>query len=57
MEIEIHAPKPIVLVTSLVLAVLALICYFVADPSTVHLAFWVAILAYAVAALGTIVKT
>jgi hypothetical protein len=57
MDIEIHAPSPLVLVVSLVLAALALIGYFMATPDTVHLAFWVAILAYVVAALGSIVKT
>jgi hypothetical protein len=57
MEIELHAPSQLVLVVSLALAVLALICYFVVTPATVAIPFWIAILAYAVAALGATVKT
>jgi len=56
MEIELHAPSHIVLVVSLALAVLALICYFMATPATVGVAFWIALLAYVVAAGGTILK-
>jgi len=55
MDIEIHAPSTLVLVVSLALAVLALISYLVAD--NVHTAFWIAIMAYVVAALGATVKT
>jgi hypothetical protein len=57
MDIEIHAPSLLVLVVSLALAVLALICYFVVTPDNVHVPFWMAIMAYVVAALGTMVKT
>ncbi len=60
MDIEIHAPNKLVVVVSLVLAVLALICYFVAivpSKSNIAIAFWIAIMAYVVAALGTMVKT
>jgi hypothetical protein len=46
-----------VLLVSLLLAVLALVCYFVVTPATVAFPFWLAILAYAVAALGATVKT
>jgi hypothetical protein len=46
-----------VLVVSLVLAVLALVCYFVVTPDNVHVAFWISIMAYVVGALGTTVKT
>jgi hypothetical protein len=56
MNIEVHAPSTMVLVVSLALAVLAVIGYFV-SPTGVHISFWVAILAYVVAALGTMVKT
>jgi hypothetical protein len=57
MSVEIHAPSTLVLVVSLALAVLGLVCFFVAVPSNVHIAFWLAIMAYVVAALGTVVKT
>jgi hypothetical protein len=55
MGIEIHAPSTLVLVVSLALAVLALISYIVAGNAVT--AFWSAIMAYVVAALGTTVKT
>jgi hypothetical protein len=55
MEIEIRAPSTMVLVVSLGLAVFALIYFFMADD--VSPAFWMAIMAYVVAALGTTVKT
>jgi hypothetical protein len=54
MEIELHAPSQIVAVVSLALAVLALVCYFVAD---MNVAFWIALMAYVAGALGAIVKT
>ena len=57
MDIEIHPPSTLVLVISLALAVLALVCYFVVTPDNVHTTFWMAIMAYVVAALGTTVKT
>jgi hypothetical protein len=57
MEFELHAPSMLVVVVSLILAVLALICYFVITPATIGIAFWIAIMAYVVAALGTVVKT
>ena len=54
MEIELHAPSQIVAVVSLAVAVLALVCYFVAGT---NVAFWMAMLAYLAGAIGTIVKT
>ncbi|HYY39388.1 MAG TPA: hypothetical protein VE801_16710 [Xanthobacteraceae bacterium] len=57
MEIEIHAPSHLVLAVSLALAVLALICYLIATPTTLGFAFWIALLAYVVAAGGAILKT
>jgi len=57
MEFELHAPSQLVLLVSLLLAVLALVCYFVVTPATVAFPFWLAILAYVVAALGATVKT
>jgi hypothetical protein len=47
----------LVLVVSLALAVLALICYLIATPATLGFAFWMALLAYVVAAGGAILKT
>jgi len=55
MGIEIHAPSTLVLVVSLALAVLALISYLIAG--NIPIAFWTAIMAYVVGALGTTVKT
>jgi hypothetical protein len=57
MNVEIHAPSTLVLVVSLALAVLGMVCYFVATPNNLHVAFWLVIMAYVVAALGTLVKT
>jgi len=57
MQFDLHAPSQLMLLVSLALAVLALVCYFVVTPATVALPFWLAILAYAVAALGSTVKT
>ena len=57
MNVEIHAPSTLVLVVSLALAVLGMVCYFVATPNNLHVAFWLVIMAYVVAALGTVVKT
>jgi hypothetical protein len=55
MSVEVHAPSTLVLVVSLALAVLALVGYFGA-PGT-PLGFWMAILAYFVMGVGTVVKT
>jgi hypothetical protein len=54
MKVEVHAPSTLVLVVSLALAVLALLCFFVV-PGTPG--FWMAIMAYCVMAMGTMVKT
>ena len=56
MNIEVHAPSMLAVVVSLALAVLALICYFLA-PYYMHVAFWLAIMAYVVGALSALVKT
>jgi hypothetical protein len=55
MNVEVHAPSTPVLVVSLVLAVLALLSYFVAPDTPIG--FWIAILAYVVMGIGTMVKT
>jgi hypothetical protein len=49
---ELHAPTMWVFVLSLVQAVLAVVSVFVAIPYLSMYAFWVAVLAYAVLALG-----
>ena len=56
MKVEVHAPSQILLVVSLALVVLALICFFV-PPAGAIVGFWLAILAYCVMGIGTIVKT
>ena len=55
MNVEVHAPSTLLLVVSLALVVLALISFFVV-PGT-PAAFWMAIAAYCVMGIGTIVKT
>jgi len=55
MTIEVHAPSTPVLVASLVLAVIALLAYFLTEGTPVP--FWSAIMAYVVMALGSMVKT
>ena len=56
MKVEVHAPSTLLLVVSLALVVLALICFFV-PPAGAIVGFWLAILAYCVMGIGTIVKT
>jgi hypothetical protein len=53
MEIGIHEPNKLPVIVSLLLAILAIIAQFVASPA----AFWIAIFAYVVGALGILVKT
>jgi 4-amino-4-deoxy-L-arabinose transferase-like glycosyltransferase len=55
MNVEIHAPSQLLLVVSLALVVLALLCFFVVPDTTAS--FWMAIAAYCVMGIGTIVKT
>ena len=52
--IETHAPSQPVLVVGVVVALLALVLYFLSGGSG---AFWLMTLAYVVASLGTVVKT
>ena len=54
--IEVHAPSQPVLIVGVLVAILALILYFIPGPNT-HYAFWLMALAYVVASLGTVVKT
>jgi predicted membrane metal-binding protein len=55
MKVEVHAPSTPLLLVSLALFFLALLCFAVVQGSPV--AFWIAILAYCLMAIGTIVKT
>jgi hypothetical protein len=52
MKIGIHPPSRPPVVVSLLLAILALIGYFVNTPA----AFWIAMLAYIAGALGVLVE-
>jgi hypothetical protein len=54
MAIEAHAPSQPVLVVGVLVALLAIILYFLSGASG---AFWLMTLAYVVASLGTVVKT
>ena len=54
MKVEVHAPSQILLVVSLALVVLALICFFVLPTATAG--FWMAVMAYCVMGIGTIVN-
>lgn len=53
---RLNAPTQIVFVISLVLAVLAVAGLYVNIPFVSFYAFWVAILAYVVLALGCVMK-
>jgi len=57
MNINLHAPSMLVFVVSLVLAVLALLGYFVTIPYITLYGFLLAIIAYVVLALGNVVRT
>jgi len=57
MNINLHAPSMPIFVVSLVLAVLALLGYFVMIPYVTLYGFMLAIIAYVVLALGNVVKT
>jgi hypothetical protein len=56
LAVEAHAPSQPVLVVGAVVALLALIIYFVPGADT-NYAFWLMTLAYVVASLGTVVKS
>jgi hypothetical protein len=57
MNLNLHAPSTMIFVVSLVLAVLALLGYFVTIPYVTLYGFLLAMIAYAVLALGNLVKT
>ena len=54
---DLHAPAMWVFVLSLVLAALALVSTFLPIAFFSSYAFWIAILGYAVLAVGNVVKT
>ena len=56
MAVEVHAPSQPVLVVGVLVALLAIIYYFVPGANT-HYAFWLMTMAYVVSALGTLVRT
>ncbi len=56
MAVEVHAPSQPVLVVGVLVALLAIIYYFVPGANT-NIAFWLMTFAYVVSSLGTIVKT
>ena len=53
---RLNAPTQVVFIVSLILAVLALIGYFIAIPFLTAYAFWLAIVAYLVLAAGCVMK-
>lgn len=53
---KLNAPTMVVFLISLILAILALIGVFVAIPFVSLYAFWFAIIAYIVLALGCVLK-
>jgi hypothetical protein len=57
MNIKLHAPTMLIFLISLVLAVLALIGYFVVIPYITMYGFWIAIIAYVVLAYGNVMET
>ena len=57
MNIDLHTPTMPIFLVSLVLAVLALLGYFVVIPYITLYGFWIAIIAYVVLAVGNVMKT
>ncbi len=55
MAVEIHAPSQPALVVGVLVALCALIYYFIGAGT--NIAFWLMTAAYVVASLGTMVKT
>ncbi len=52
----LSAPTQVVFLISLIIAIIALIGFFVAIPVVSAYAFWIAIIAYVVLALGCVMK-
>jgi hypothetical protein len=57
MRIDVHVPSQTMLVVSLVFALLAVISVAVVIPYLSSWAFWLAIVAYVVLALSTLLKS
>ena len=55
--IDVHAPSQSVLVVGVLVALLAIILYFVPGIANADYAFWLMTLAYVVSSLGTMLKT
>ena len=55
--IDVHAPSQPVLVVGVLVALLAIILYFVPGVANADYAFWLMTLAYVVSSLGTMLKT
>ena len=55
--IEVHAPSQPVLVIGVLVALLAIILYFVPGIANADYGFWLMTLAYVVSSLGTMLKT
>jgi len=53
---RLSAPTQVVFLISLIIAVIALIGFFVTIPFVSLYAFWIAIVAYVVLALGCVMK-
>jgi hypothetical protein len=56
MAVEVHAPSQPVLIVGVLVALFAIIYYFIPGANT-HTAFWLMTAAYVVTSLGTVVKT
>jgi uncharacterized membrane protein len=55
--VETRAPSQPILVVGVLVALLAIILYFIPGAGNANNAFWLMALAYVVSALGTIVRT
>lgn len=53
----LSAPTQVVFFVSLIVAIIALIGFFVAIPFVTQYAFWIAIIAYVVLAAGCVMKS
>jgi len=56
MTLELHTPSMAIVVISLLLALIALISVFVMIPIISPVAFWLALIAYVILAVGTMVR-
>jgi len=56
MTIELHTPSIAIVVISLLLALIALISVLIVIPIISPVAFWFALIAYVILAVGTMVR-